>query len=625
MAIPRPIPRFPPSPPRLHNERRRTTQNNKGILSRYANLLANGGSYGHAMVALVRERRFKQAKRLFASTRCKQSLKTRSSSPPTPPSTTQSLTSWLSTAGRLVSGIFPPSSVKEELLPPPAPPAPPQKLGFETAIVEMEVENTALPENTSVETIRPPVDGMNKEFSGRIAVVKDRDEEVPPMPVKRKRGRPRRDATNVACPTRPAPVSGCTPRSLMQRKASEGRCNKQKRVLPPRRGFLANALLSHLEEELPPDADPITHQDVLFVVGDEEEGKRLLELCELDENCSEYAPGGPSAEIEVPKFRVLSPSELALPPAGSAHATAYEDTSNEVYARRHRKHELFEKKLKNRERERLAHERYRQQLAVEKLRNMIEANRLLPMAAFRMAEDRERERHEAQRQLLREAEGLLRRYEDLGFGGSGMIGEKRRREEEEIEGASLEGLDMDVCGRLSGADECVKVSVSRRLSHSHSNPRHYRIRQRHASPSPASPSPPTTSSLSSSSSSSELSTPPPLHPLPLASPQQPHEPKQDPSQPTQTRRRYSRSSSLAARGRCRSSSPFPSPGAEKKKPPLTTFIRPNLGLPSGDRKSARLMLAFGARMPRMAMETDFFLPEEEFGDAMRARLMPWVK
>src|SRR5438105_2549854 len=97
-----------------------------------------------------------------------------------------------------------------------------------------------------------------------------------------------------------------------------------------------------------------------------------------------------------------------------------------VYEKRHRKYELAEKKLKNRERERLAYERYQQQLAVDKLRNM-EMNRLIPIAALR---------HEGasssssssntldasglevmHRKLLREAEDTLKRYDELGLGG----------------------------------------------------------------------------------------------------------------------------------------------------------------------------------------------------------------
>ncbi|KAL1917739.1 uncharacterized protein VTP21DRAFT_3573 [Calcarisporiella thermophila] len=58
----------------------------------------------------------------------------------------------------------------------------------------------------------------------------------------------------------------------------------------------------------------------------------------------------------------------------------------------------------------------------------------------------------------------------------------------------------------------------------------------------------------------------------------------------------------------------------RSRPHLTTFKHSTPQL-SGGRKSSRLVIAFGARLPQMP-ESDFFLPEHEFGDAMRARLLP---
>ncbi|KAG0240309.1 hypothetical protein BGX31_002061 [Mortierella sp. GBA43] len=117
--------------------------------------------------------------------------------------------------------------------------------------------------------------------------------------------------------------------------------------------------------------------------------------------------------------------------------------TDEVYEKRHKKHEMAEKKFKNREKEKLRHAMYQQQLVVEKLRH-IEINRLMPISAFRSLQKtvEQEQQHlkesgsgtedgtqhapislaaarimqdEYHRRLLREAEENLRRYEQLGL------------------------------------------------------------------------------------------------------------------------------------------------------------------------------------------------------------------
>ncbi|KAI9239188.1 MAG: hypothetical protein BYD32DRAFT_361988, partial [Podila humilis] len=104
-----------------------------------------------------------------------------------------------------------------------------------------------------------------------------------------------------------------------------------------------------------------------------------------------------------------------------------EDLHDEVYEKRHRKQEMLERRIKNREKEKLRHAMYQQQQVVEKLRHM-DINRLMPLSAFRTqhkktaSEEPSRSsvpimQEEYHRRLIREAEESLRRFEQLGLAG----------------------------------------------------------------------------------------------------------------------------------------------------------------------------------------------------------------
>lgn len=96
-----------------------------------------------------------------------------------------------------------------------------------------------------------------------------------------------------------------------------------------------------------------------------------------------------------------------------------EDTDDETYLRRHRKHEMAEKKLKNREKERLRYDMQQQMRLVEKLKSMNRTN-LLATLSSRLRRDGIGELDEAEikslhQRMIREAEELLMRYEALGL------------------------------------------------------------------------------------------------------------------------------------------------------------------------------------------------------------------
>ncbi|KAG0377074.1 hypothetical protein BGX24_006755 [Mortierella sp. AD032] len=313
--------------------------------------------------------------------------------------------------------------------------------------------------------------------------------------------------------------------------------------------------------------------------------------------------------------------------AGGSHATLEENLSDEVYEKRHRKQEMAEKKLKNREKEKLRHAMYQQQLVVEKLRNM-EVNRLMPISAFRTLQktieleqqlreanaslDDSHQHHsnsislaaakmmqdEYHRRLLQEAEENLRRYEQMGLADSANISSapayspfsrtKNRlvamtNESDEEEQAPFPGH--------SGASSDKKDRSSHR---SHSNG---------LAPSETRRKRPKTADAHM-------------------------EDVQDSVTPQRRRKKLSAASSgdatstpLKSPARSAASAkPTPSPVVEPPRPPkpITTFIKPGSILASGSRKSYRVTLAFGEKVPTLD-RFDFDLPLDVFGDLIRER------
>jgi hypothetical protein len=96
-----------------------------------------------------------------------------------------------------------------------------------------------------------------------------------------------------------------------------------------------------------------------------------------------------------------------------------EETDDETYLRRHRKHEMAEKRVKNREKELLRYGMHQQMRLVERLKSMDRTN-LLATLSPRLRRDGIGELDEAEvkslhKRMIREAEELLMRYEALGL------------------------------------------------------------------------------------------------------------------------------------------------------------------------------------------------------------------
>ncbi|KAG9294478.1 hypothetical protein G9A89_001983, partial [Geosiphon pyriformis] len=207
----------------------------------------------------------------------------------------------------------------------------------------------------------------------------------------------------------------------------------KKRFLPPRKfGPLAEALDITTEETNAATRTLFSGVDIVLISPEEQE-LHDCELIEEDKTSEEEGEGEAKSfenENQIQNKEPLNASFALFTEdleSGLRSKSQEEEIFSAKYEKQHRKHELAEKKLKNRELERLTYERYQQKLAVEKLRNM-EMNRLIPVAALRS--DKESSSINANglelmhKKLLREAEDTLKRYDELGLG----LGKKRKAE-----------------------------------------------------------------------------------------------------------------------------------------------------------------------------------------------------
>ncbi|KAG0262668.1 hypothetical protein BG011_009888 [Mortierella polycephala] len=320
-----------------------------------------------------------------------------------------------------------------------------------------------------------------------------------------------------------------------------------------------------------------------------------------------------------------------------SHAAQEEILTDEVYEKRHRKQEMAEKKVKNREKEKLRHAMYQQQLVVEKLRH-IEINRLMPISAFRTMQKTEQQQHkdagsvavedtnlsmqhhqqqqqqqhpqqqqqtpvslavaramqdEYHRRLLREAEENLRRYEQLGLGettqatiapaytpysrttnrlATVMVPSTTATEEQDRKEKHRHSETTSFSSRSSAGDTVrnrkkTKITEST-IAEDHKDASHSVVRQQKkpisVSTAPTNPSASTPRKQSS--------------PKPSKLPEEPSRPPK----------------------------------------PITTFIKPGSNLASGARKSSRVALAFGEKVP-MLPRIDFDLPVNMFADLIKER------
>ncbi|KAF9909028.1 hypothetical protein BX616_011324 [Lobosporangium transversale] len=357
-----------------------------------------------------------------------------------------------------------------------------------------------------------------------------------------------------------------------------------------------------------------------------------------------------------------------------SNASQEEVLTDEVYEKRHRKQEMAEKKLKNREKEKLRHAMYQQQLVVEKLRH-IDINRLMPISAFRSLQKTTTEQEYQHphhykdssnpnmdessaspsisasssqqtvgataaaaaapislatakimqdayhRRLLREAEENLRRYEQLGLGENssatiapgyspfsrtknrlsammaGTISLDEKTSANSLESSSSPGL-KEVAGAAK-VDTRKKAKSHLALSAAGPGPSEGHSRKKtkaevdSSSTVSAEVHKDTTTSFSLAKDKASATTPSTVAAPPKTSLPQ----------------------------KIAGSNIVMTQAEEPPRPPkpITTFLKPGAIVASGGRKSSRVALAFGEKVPILE-RMDFDLPLDIFGDLIRERV-----
>ncbi|KAF9104648.1 hypothetical protein BGX27_010004 [Mortierella sp. AM989] len=331
---------------------------------------------------------------------------------------------------------------------------------------------------------------------------------------------------------------------------------------------------------------------------------------------------------------------------GVGLSTAHEEVlTDEVYERRHRKQEMAEKKFKNREKEKLRHAMYQQQLVVEKLRH-IEINRLMPISAFRSLQktvEQEQQLHkessgssadesvpqapislaaarimqdEYHRRLLREAEENLRRYEQLGLGENSnassapaysSFSRTKNRLVSMVPISNINDQKLSALTSNSGAKTADKQEKKEKPTHQRSDSTtsvskpgsaEGRVRKKvktvglvHAEDGNGG----TVAAIDIAGAASSD------HTKPKASSTFPKKPSSQ------------KSSTLSSTSAVKIEEP------PRPPKPITTFIKPGSILASGARKSSRVALAFGEKVPILE-RLDFDLPSDIFGDLIQERV-----
>ncbi|KAF8936903.1 hypothetical protein BGZ58_003546 [Dissophora ornata] len=331
--------------------------------------------------------------------------------------------------------------------------------------------------------------------------------------------------------------------------------------------------------------------------------------------------------------------------------------TDEVYEKRHRKQEMAEKKVKNREKEKLRHAMYQQQLVVEKLRHM-EINRLMPISAFRSLQktiEQEQQLRESggsgsgsgsgagsgtdeasapqqhapislaaarvmqdeyHRRLLREAEENLRRYEQLGLGETSTLTTAptyspfSRTKNRLAAMVPAPVVDERPSSATHGSGE--KMIDSKQDRKDKSSSVHQRSESR------------ATSVLKSSTGDGRSRKRVKTVDTTTADDQ-----KGDASASATGRSKTKTSSAKSATTTTAASiASIPSSqktsahraAEEPPRPPkpITTFFKPGSIFAAGARKSSRVALAFGERVPILE-RMDFELPKDGFGDLLLER------
>ncbi|RCH81893.1 hypothetical protein CU098_003101, partial [Rhizopus stolonifer] len=242
--------------------------------------------------------------------------------------------------------------------------------------------------------------------------------------------------------------------------------------LPTRHNFLTEAVKRLLETG---EIDSSTSEPTL-------DSNTLITVTSDADQVKQYNDTGliatptPSFPIEhVPVVKLITPIKRAL------HDAELDLIPDDFYTKRHRRHELEEKKQKNREKERLKHGYYQQNQLVERIKTMDKSSLQSIVSSIRhRTKDESEEKKEDEEtyldtlheRLLKDATELLNRYEALGMSKPTAVVEGIEEfTEREVNPVFHEAVKVEAirqkARQLSTFDKHVKPKVSSRRSSRH--------------------------------------------------------------------------------------------------------------------------------------------------------------
>ncbi|KAI8391822.1 uncharacterized protein BYT42DRAFT_611006 [Radiomyces spectabilis] len=205
----------------------------------------------------------------------------------------------------------------------------------------------------------------------------------------------------------------------MRRASRKEAPANHKRALPTRHNFLTDAVRIVLERLAAEPAEQGLNTSTILHITDNE--KELVK-CENHHDTMNEPDSAPVLPV-MPSFK-LAPNYRLLCNKPSTMEALPEPLPEDFYIRRHRKHELEEKKQKNREKERLQHEFYQQQQMVQRIKTLDKGTlkSIVSSLRHRMEDVAQTganleaiDLDVVHEQLLKDAEDYLHRFEMLGL------------------------------------------------------------------------------------------------------------------------------------------------------------------------------------------------------------------
>ncbi|ORY95865.1 hypothetical protein BCR43DRAFT_315177 [Syncephalastrum racemosum] len=409
---------------------------------------------------------------------------------------------------------------------------------------------------------------------------------------------------------------------MSQPRNARASSTAQKRALPPRNSFLTEAVQAALDRQ-EDDLDTIPfNADTVLVMQDS------VDLA----SCNDAGPPpdlpSPHTETEPHRgFKVYTRTVRLKGRSKQDQDDTIEAPDEESYLRRHRKYEKEEKKVKNREKEKLQHEMYQQQQFVERVRQT-DKNIIMSIATSLLQQRGQDppphiDADALRRRILRDAEDQLNRFEQLGFSLNSR--KKTTADEDHHHHHILTPPPPSAIAPTTATPTAASPSSpSISLSPSKAPPPPSTATAKHPKPTPSSTSP-----LPSSLSASPVPAAP-LPPQPQPEPLRQNGQEQGDAKVLHEQVPLEHAPQLKveeSRGVDETSQPLvgatPAVEVPPREPFRSFYDRPNAvhikNATGGRRRSHRHLVAFGCKVPPIP-ECEFHLPYDPFGPWMDDRV-----